>query len=138
MSDSFRSAVFAKLNSDSTLTSLLATTSSIYHIRAPLDAAFPYIIIQKQAGAPVWSFAGPPMNNQLWMFKGVDRAASAGRAEDIAKRMDVVLTDAALTLTDGTLLYLRRETDIDYPEEGDPDFIVHNVGGSYRVVIDKA
>jgi Protein of unknown function (DUF3168) len=137
MMDGFRTAVYAKLNGDNTLTSLLATTTSIYHRRAPLDANFPLIIFSKQSGVPIWCFDGEPLANQLWIFKGVDRAESASRAEDIDKRIGQVLTDPVMTLSDGTLLYMRRESDVDY-EEGDSDILIHHVGGSYRTYIDRA
>lgn len=136
--DSFRASLIAKLNSDATLTAMLATTTSIYHRRAPLNAAFPYIVFDKQSSVPEWSAAGPPMDNQLWQIKGVDRSPSAARAEDIAKRIMQVLTDPVLTLNDGTLLYMRKESDIDYGEDTDPDQPIHNVGGSYRTRIDRA
>jgi hypothetical protein len=135
--DGFRAAVWAKLNGDSTLTNLLATSSSIYHRRAPLNAAFPLIIFQKQSGTPIQVFKGGPIANQLWLFKGVDKSESSSTAEDIDKRIDVVLTDAALNLSDGTLLYLRRESDVDYEEGSDQDFQIHHVGGVYRTMIDR-
>ncbi len=136
--DGFRAAVYSKLNGDATLTAMLATTTSIYHRRAPANTAFPFIIFQKQSGVPVWSFQGPPLANQVWMFKGIDRSPSASVAEDIDKRIGVILTDPVMSLSDGTLLYLRRESDIDYEEGTDPDNAVHHVGGLYRTMIDRA
>lgn len=135
--DGFRVALFAKLNGDAELTNMLATTTSIFHRRAPLNAGFPFIIFQKQSGTPVWAFSGRPLDNQLWLIKAIDRAASASKAEDIFKRFDLVLTDPVLILSDGLLLFLRRESDIDYDEGEDPDNIIHHVGGSYRTYIDR-
>jgi hypothetical protein len=136
--DSFRSAVFTLFNGDSTLTAMLATTTSIYHKRAPLDAGFPLIIYSKQSGVPLWAFAGPPFDNQVWLFKGIDRSPSAATAEEISKRISTLLTDPILTLSDGTLMYCRRESDIDYEEGTDPDKQIHHVGGMYRTFIDRA
>jgi len=78
------------------------------------------------------------MANQLWLFNAVDRADSASRCEDINKRLDVVLTDPIMTLTDGTLLYLRREQDVDYADDTEVDFVVFYCGGLYRTIIDRA
>lgn len=64
--DGFRAALFSALNGASGVTSLLATTSSIFHRRAPLDAGFPFILFNKQTGTPTWSFEGPPLDDQLW------------------------------------------------------------------------
>lgn len=135
--DGFRAALFTKLNGDAPLTSMLATTTSIYHRRAP-GAAFAFILFQKQAGTPMWAFSGRPVDSQLWLIKGIDRSSSASKAEDISKRIDLVLTDPVMTLSDGTLLYLRRESDVDYDEGDDPDNIIYHVGGSYRTFIDRS
>jgi hypothetical protein len=135
--DGFRAAVMAKLNGDAALTNMLATTTSIYHRRAPLGAAFPYIIYNKQSGLSVWSFKGNPVANQMWLFKGVDNSESAAKAEDIDKRIGVVLTDPIMALSDGTLLFMKRETDVSYDEGSDPDYIIQHVGGIYRTLIDK-
>lgn len=136
--DGFRAAAFAKLNGDSTLTDMLATTTSIYHNRAPLDAAFPFIIFSKNAGSYNLTFKGAPMANQVWLFKGVDKSPSASRAEDIDRRIDTVLSDASLILSDGSLLYLRRESDVNYEDDTDAEFAIHHIGGLYRTIIDRA
>ena len=135
--DGLRAAAFSKLNGDGTLTALLATTTSIYHRRMPLDAAFPSVIFNKQSGTPMWTFGGPPISNQVWLFKAIDKSTSASKAEDIDKRIGTVFTDPVMALSDGTLLYLRRESDVDYEEGSDPDFAIHHVGGLYRVMIDR-
>ncbi len=135
--DGFRPAVWAKLNGDSVLTAMLPTTTSIFHRRAPLDTAFPFIIFSKQSGMSTWSFQGPPIADQTWLFKGIDRASSSAKAEDIDKRIGVILTDPVMTLSDGSLLYMRRESDVDYEEGSDPDILIHHVGGIYRVMIDR-
>lgn len=83
-------------------------------------------------------FAGGPIANQVWLIKGVDKSNSSARAEDIDKRIGVVLTDPVMTLSDGSLMYMRRESDVDYGEETDPDYIIHHVGGLYRTLIDRA
>lgn len=135
--DGFRAAVFARLNGDQALTDLLATTTSIYHRRAPLSAAFPYIIFSKQSGVAEYAFTGSPLDNQLWLFKGVDRSPASSKAEDINKRICAVLDDPPMVLSDGTLLYMRRESDVDYEEGSDPDQLIHHVGSLYRTMIDR-
>lgn len=138
MPDGFRVAAFTKLNGDATLTDMLATSTSIYHRRAPKDAGFPYIVYNKQAGTSKWTFNGNPISDQVWLFKAIDRWMSSARAEDIDHRIDEVFTDPVMVLSDGDLLYLRREQDVDYEEGSDPNYVIHNVGGLYRVVIDRA
>ena len=136
--ESFRASTWALLNSDSALTDMLATTSSIYHRRAPLNAPFPFILFAKQSGSPTWTFEGPPFDGSVWLFQGIDRSASSSMAEDIGKRIDILLTDPNLTLSDGTLMYCRRLSDIDFDDGSDSDVLIHHVGGLYQVYIDRA
>lgn len=142
MSDSFRTALYAKLNGDAVLTAMLATTTSIFHRRAPLDAGFPYIILAEQSNQAVWAFGGPPIEDRLWLVKGVDRKASASLVEDIDKRIRVVLQDPVIALGDGTLLYMRWESGVDYGEAAgqvteDPSYTVHHKGALYRTIINR-
>jgi hypothetical protein len=132
----FRSAAFAALNGDTDVTSLLATTSSIYHNRAPRDAAFPFIIFSKNAGTTAQAFGGTALLDQMWLFKGVDRSPSASVAEDIDTAISKVLDGASLTLSSGTLECLYRDSDVDYEDDTDPDQAIHHVGGLYHVIID--
>lgn len=127
-----RTALHAALSGDSTLTSLLSSPGAIHHQRAPQNAKTPYVILHKQAGNPRWTFKDHTQWD-LWTVKAVDRGKTAKNAEAIAARIDVVLNDAALTVTGKRHLYLRRETDVDYGEDDGGETFRH-VGGVYRLV----
>lgn len=131
MSTATRRAIYGKLAGDTTLTNLLATAASgfskaIYHFEAPQDVAFPFIIFSRSSGVPTGTFSKPSAyETEVWMVKGVDRSSSADVVESISARVAVLLNDASLSIAGGgNLMYLRRESDIDYAELAD--------GVSYR------
>jgi hypothetical protein len=125
-----REALYAALAGDAQLNNL---TTGIHHQTAPQNAATPYIVFNKQAGTPDWAFQGDPIQSDVWQVKAIDRGPSASTAEDIAIRIDTVLTDAALNVDDHAHLYLRRESDIDYPEQDGAE-TYHHVGALYRLL----
>jgi hypothetical protein len=148
VSTATRRAIYGKLSGDSTLNNLLGTvapgyTKSIYHGVAPDDAGFAYVLFNKQSGTPTEAFykydsssnRGPSaFDTDIWLVKGVDRAPSADRAESIADRIHALLNDGTgISISGGTLAYLRRESDVDYGEviEG---VQYRHAGALYRLV----
>lgn len=132
-----RRSLYDRLSGDETLTGLLATADSIYHQRIPQSATLPAIVFHKQSGTPTWQFAAAHIQSDLWLVKAVDLSSSAGRAEDIAARINTVLTDAPLAITDHERLAVYRDSDVDYPETDGADVYRH-VGALYRVVTEPA
>ena len=144
MSVAVRRALYGKLSGDTTLTSMLGTPSpryskAIYYQDAPDDipeaAGFPYIIFQQMSGTPQYHFkqGGAPVDNEIWMVKGVDRSESADGADGIADRLNVLLTDGSITISGKTQLYLRRESDLpSYSEVTDGVRYIHS-GAMFRL-----
>lgn len=137
--NTIRSGIYARLAADVTLTALLATPTSIFHRRAPQEAETPFVIFHKAAGNPTWTFGdiSDHLQRETWLVKGIDRAPSSGLAEDIAARVEVVLTDAPLVSAGHVHLYVRRESDVDYGEDDGAD-LYHHVGAVYRLVTQPA
>lgn len=141
MSTASRRAIYGKLAGDTTLNNLLGTpapgyTKNIYHQEAPAGAAFPLVIINKQSGTPTEAFTDPSaMETDIWLVKAVDRNTSADTAEAVSARAAVLLNDAALTISGATTLYLRRQSDVEYPEVTDGVTYRH-VGSLFRLVYD--
>lgn len=135
MAASVRAALYGLLAGDTTLAGLLSSpTDGIFHQRAPQSAKTPYVIFAKHTGSPMWTFR-TPMQWDTWLVKGVDRAGKAGRAEHIAEVIDALLNDAQLTIPGFDHLYLRRASDVDYPEPDGAE-TYHHCGGLYTVVTD--
>jgi len=139
VSTAIRRALYGKLAGDSTLTTSLGVaapgyTQAIYHEVAPEGAQFPYLIFQKQAGTPTGTFGVPSaMENDVWLVKAVDRSTTADAAEAIAKRVADLLNDASLSISGATLCYLRRESDVQFPEVVDGVTYRH-AGSLFRLV----
>jgi hypothetical protein len=129
---SVRDAIYGLLTGDATLTGLLADATSVYHENAPAEATFPYVVFHRQVGLRDWTFGGEPMRPEVWLVKAVDRGQSAEDAEAIDARCETLLNDAALNITGSTLLYLRRDQDVSFPEVDGQDTYKH-VGGLYRL-----
>jgi hypothetical protein len=139
MSTATRRALYGKLAGDTTLNALLGTpasgySKSIYHQEAPDGASFPVVIFQKQSGTPTEAMGVPSaMENDVWLVKAIDRGPSADTAEAIQARIQVLLNDASLSISGSTLLYLRRQSDVEYPEVENGVRYSH-AGALYRLV----
>lgn len=139
MSTPVRRAVYGRLSSDTTLNNLLATpaqgySKSIYFEQAPANATFPLVIFQKTSGIPTETFGDPDfMNGDRWLVKGVDRSTTADQVEAIADRLNTLLNDAALSISGASLLYLRRQSDVQYPEI-DEGVMYRHCGAYFRLV----
>jgi len=141
MSVAVRRALYGKLAGDTTLNAILGTpatgySKAIYHQQAPQGAQFPYVIFQKESGVPTEAFTDPSaMDTDIWMVKAVDRNTSADQAETAAARVVTLLNDASLSISGNTLLYLRRQSDVEYPEVTDGVLYQH-AGSLFRLVTD--
>ena len=142
MSVAVRRALYGKMAADVTLVALLGIpatgyTKSIYHQFAPEGAGFPYIVFNKESGNPSYGFGGRALDDELWLIKGVDRpvppSTSTDAVENIASRLDALLTDGAISISGYTQRWLRREMDVEYPEEIDGVAYRH-AGAQYRLI----
>lgn len=139
-----RRALYGKLAGDSTLTNMLGTpptgfSKSIYYEEAPEKAAFPYVVFLRSSGTPMYGFgAGTAIDSEVWTIKGVDKqpavSATADIADGIASRLDALLTNASLSVSGANNPYLKRESDVDYPEPADGVVYFHS-GGTFRLVL---
>lgn len=136
-----RRAIYGKLAGDTTLNALLGTppagwSKSIFYGVAPQNATAPWVIFQRQSGVPREAFGDPSaVETDVWLVKAVDRNTTADTAESIQSRIATLLNDAVLSVSGASLMYLRRQSDVDYPEvvEG---VVFRHAGSLYRVVTD--
>lgn len=132
-----RAAIYTRLSGDAVLTGLLSAPDAIYHRTIPQTGGFPAVVFSRQSGTPGWQFAGAHIQDDVWLVKAVSRGSSASPAEDIAARIDAVLTDAPLAVTGRLLLAVYRQSDVDY-DEVDAGERYHHVGSQYRLVTQPA
>lgn len=141
MSVAIRRAIYGKLAGDTTLNNLLGTPAAgfskpIYYQQAPQKADHPFVIFQKQAGTPRYALKERAYDNEVWLVKGVDQNPNdADPVDNIASRLDVLLTDGTLSISGQTQLYLRRESDIDFSEVTDGVRYFH-AGALFRLIYD--
>lgn len=141
MSTATRRAIYGKLAADTTLTGMLATgaagfTQAIYHFEAPEDVKFPFVIFSKSSGVPTEAMGKPSAyETDVWLIKAVDQSSSADKAEAVAARITVLLNDASLSISGANLMFLRRQSDVDYSEMSDGVSYRH-CGSLYRLVAD--
>ena len=128
--------LFTKLTGAGGLTALLAGTASVYGYLAPLNENGPYVVFNKQAGVPEYTFGGTAVENLVYQVRGVTAGPNMGAAGSIAKQIDVALNDQALTVSGYTHLYCRREGDIAYVETDPGGQRWNHSGALYRIVLD--
>ncbi len=138
MSVAIRRGIYGKLAGDTTLTNLLGTAApgyskSIYYQQAPAGAGFPYVIFSKQSSVPTYAISARMYDSDIWLIKAVDRSDTADTADNIASRLEALLTDAELSISGKTQLLLRRESDVDYPETTDGELYRHS-GSTFRLI----
>lgn len=127
-----RQALYERLNTSS-VTSLLASGSaSLYHAVAPSGSPYPLVIFNKQAGTPHHQMGGSHYDDQMWLVKAIAKGGSSSTAEDIDKAIADRLDFGSLNISGGTLLYLARESDVDYVEESSGELYRHH-GALYRL-----
>lgn len=135
-----RRAIYGKLAADTTLTNLLGTPApgynqSIYHYDAPQTAGYPLIVFSKSSGVATGAMgAASVFDTDIWLIKAVDQSMTADTAEAIQERVKTLLNDASLSISGGSLLYLRRESDIEFLEVEDGVSYRH-AGSMFRVIV---
>jgi hypothetical protein len=129
-------AIYNALAGSTALTTALGGTA-IFQWLAPENRNPPYVVYNKQAGTPIHTFGGVAIENDLYTVRGVTIGPSAVAGGTIAKLINDALADRALTITGYTHLYLRRVSDVDYPEVVAGVRFYHR-GAMYRAMADPA
>lgn len=139
-----RRAIYGKLAGDTTLNNLLASppsgwTKSIFYSHAPDSAHYPFVIFNRQSGLPTYAHTTKPaLETDVWLVKVVDANTTADPAEAASTRLNALLTDGSVSISGGdTVLWLRRQSDIDYQEVEDGQTFIHS-GSLYRLVYEPA
>ena len=124
--------LYTLLNADATLVSLGSTGA--YRLVAPQGATLPYVIFSQMSGVDDYTFDGRSGRSLLYQVKAVTSGQSASTAEQMAERIDAVLTDGSLSVSGWTVLRCRRESDVLYTETSE-GMTYNHVGGLFRVDI---
>lgn len=128
-------ALYSTLTGGTALTSLLATTTSVYHIRAPNVATFPYVVFSLQAGGPE-NITPSDMGNYLYFIRAYS-ATSAKSAGAIHQAIRGLLHQKTLTITGYTNYWTALESEQEFADEEPNTTPVFMSGGIYRIRIDS-
>jgi len=122
-----RIALAETLKGDATLGAL--ATGGVHHRKATQGKKPPFVIFFKSTGVPTWTFAGPPMDREVWVVKGVGVRQVA---EEIDRRCKELLNGTTLTIDGKVHQDIRHIGDIDYDEIDEGERYDH-VGAEYRI-----
>jgi hypothetical protein len=133
-----RTAITEILLAESDLTDLLDGLGGIgvFFENAPQKAGYPYVLLHKQSGGPEYTF-GDWHDSEVWIVKGVDRAAGADTVDDIDVQLRQILQDAPLNIAGYDTLWFRRESDISYTET-EVGAVIHHRGCQWRLEMEPA
>jgi hypothetical protein len=136
--DPVRQAIASKLLADPAVTGKLGAANAVYHRRAPVNATYPLIIMNRQSGTDEdYAFDGRGLVRDVWLVKAVDRSFLSGAAEDIAAAIDRSLHFADLTITGYNVGPITRRSRVDYGEPDGAEQYVH-VGSLFRLDLQPA
>jgi len=124
-------ALYSKLASASGVTTLLATATSIFNAFAPDGSAYPLIILQLQGGGDL-NDSATRAREPVYLIKAIS-AVSMYQAGLVDDAVDVVLHNAALTVTGWTNYWCAREGDVRYAEVTPEKLHYYHSGGLYRL-----
>lgn len=128
-------ALYSTLTGGTALTSLLATSSSVYHIRAPNVTTFPYVVFSIQGGGPE-NIAPSELHNYVYFIRAYS-ATSATAASNIHTEIRKLLHHKQITISGFTNFWTALETELETAEENPDKTPIFMSGGLYRIRFDS-
>lgn len=134
--NSLGSAIYNKLSAATALTSLLAGTTSIYHLQAPDNSTSPYVVFNIQAGGD--ENLTPKRRKSLLVFVRGYSKTSAAEAGSIDTQIDTLLHGQNLSVAGWADIYTWREQDIEAVQNLPSGEKYWLSGAFYRVRIEQS
>jgi hypothetical protein len=110
---------------------MLAGTTSVYHLQAPDEATYPYVVFNHQGGGPT-ALNPSRIEDNVWWIRSYS-VTSALNAAQIFEQVDALLHRINVSITGATTIWCQRESNIalvETPVTGKPIF---TCGGIYRI-----
>lgn len=127
-------ALYSTLTGGTALTNMLGGTASVYHIRAPDNADYPYVVFSVQGGGAE-NINPSDMRNYLYYVRCYTQTG-ADNAALIHEQIKALLDKQTLTVTGFTNIWTRYETEIEMSQELASGVPVYTDGGLYRIRLD--
>jgi len=128
-------AIRSTLCGGTALTNMLAGTASVYHIRAPDNASYPYVVFSVHGGGAE-NITPSDLHNYVYYIRGYTQT-SATNASEIHEKIRQLLDKQTLTISGYTNIWTRFETEIEFANEYVNGVPVYSCGGLYRIRIDS-
>lgn len=125
--------IYNKLTGGTALTALLAGTTSVYWMQAPNNATLPYVVFSVQGGG---ARNDNPHDTRDVVYTVMTYAQKPGRAGSVDLQVANLLHRGTLSVSGYSFLTIRRETEIELPEEAPNGSTVYAVGAMYRIMLD--
>ena len=124
-------AIYSTLTSGTTVTGLLYSATSIYHLKAPDNAGLPYIVYSLQTGGPELINPSKLETNTWWVR--VYSSTSALNAAQIFEKVDAKLDRINISITGATTIQCVREENLALVEQLPTGKRIYTCGGMYRI-----
>lgn len=124
-----KEALYSKLKNDVTLA---AAVSGVYEGIAPASATYPFLSYSVGSAEDSYTLGRRISTAYSVEVRCVDDAASPAAANTAMERVDAILTDATLTVTDKTTWKVRRARTTEYDEQ-DGDTTYWHVVSEFEV-----
>ena len=108
--------------------------TGVYNAVAPETAEYPFVIFNEQSGTDSYVFGDYSHRNLVYLVKCVAKSPSAKVAGEVYDIIESILMDRQLTMDGYKNIYLRRESDVKYPEVVDGIQYWH-VGALYSITV---
>ena len=132
--DALETGLRAHLLAGTALVALLADANAVYREELPPTGALPAVLYAKQdPSGPLWDLTGAWGAEAHYVIRAVTQGHSALSAGSIDAALEARLSDAAFTVTGGSVAYCRRMADVDYPEPGPGGIRYNHRGGLFRL-----
>ena len=132
--NAFDAALYTRLQGTA-ITSKLSGTTSLYHMQAPENATYPFIVWNIQGGGDENLDANRTKN--LVYYVRCYSENSAAQAGSIDAQIDAALHLSPLTVSGWSNIWLARETDMETATIEPSGKLIFMAGAMYRVRLDK-
>jgi hypothetical protein len=129
------SAIYSRLQTTSAVRSLLAGTTAIYYMQAPMSQDYPYIVWNIQGGGDENMTQNRTKNLLVYIRAYATGSQGAAQAGSIDAQIDTALHLSPLTVSGWTNFWLARVQDIDTVQNEPSGQMVASSGGLYRIRI---
>ncbi len=129
--------IVTRLNTDATLTTTLSVVGTYMYSAPEVGvSSYPFIIIQKQAGAHKTTMCSTAYDTHFLAIKCIDRGFDGGKsARTVMERVRVLLEHQTATLSSGRIIAIIPNNSYEYDEQESGNNNFYHSVISFKVVV---